>query len=291
MLKLIFKGLLILVGFFFVIFHPWVSILSFLCIALSFYVYNKGKEEDEKLGKIEKNFFNHINYIPIRTRKLFHNSLTGLDFVGHKSAYILADKDELGRIVGGFMVFDGYLLDTQNKAIKLGLYKRSDNIRKNADVPGFEIVKTEWATIQGKERPLYHRTHLVPYRLCLNDGEYGHVMFTGTARLNSGMRVKDNYLPTEEEHNRNAEIIFKTALKNPMYYRNPKRTSHFSLDDFERSISHFVHQSAQAYKHTYRYGVECFYDNDGLIPSYVEVTLVDCTKYKVLMRATLLNII
>lgn len=291
MLKLIFKGLLILVGFFFVIFHPWVSILSFLCIALSFYVYNKGKEEDEKLGKIEKNFFNHINYIPIRTRKLFHNSLTGLDFVGHKSAYILADKDELGRIVGGFMVFDGYLLDTQNKAIKLGLYKRSDNIRKNADVPGFEIVKTEWATIQGKERPLYHRTHLVPYRLCLNDGEYGHVMFTGTARLNSGMRVTDNYLPTEEEHNRNAEIIFKTALKNPMYYRNPKRTSHFSLDDFERSISHFVHQSAQAYKHTYRYGVECFYDNDGLIPSYVEVTLVDCTDYKVLMRATLLNIV
>ena len=291
MLKLIFKGLLILVGFFFVIFHPWVSILSFLCIALSFYFYNKGKEEDEKLGKIEKNFFNHINYIPIRTRKLFHNSLTGLDFVGHKSAYILADKDELGRIVGGFMVFDGYLLDTQNKAIKLGLYKRSDNIRKNADVPGFEIVKTEWATIQGKERPLYHRTHLVPYRLCLNDGEYGHVMFTGTARLNSGMRVKDNYLPTEEEHNRNAEIIFKTALKNPMYYRNPKRTSHFSLDDFERSISHFVHQSAKAYKHTYRYGVECFYDNDGLIPSYVEVTLVDCTDYKVLMRATLLNIV
>lgn len=291
MLKLIFKGLLILVGFFFVIFHPWVSILSFLCIALSFYVYNKGKEEDEKLGKIEKNFFNHINYIPIRTRKLFHNSLTGLDFVGHKSAYILADKDELGRIVGGFMVFDGYLLDTQNKAIKLGLYKRSDNIRKNADVPGFETVKTKWATIQGKERPLYHRTHLVPYRLCLNDGEYGHVMFTGTARLNSGMRVTDNYLPTEEEHNRNADIIFKTALKNPMYYRNPKRTSHFSLDDFERSISHFVHQSAQAYKHTYRYGVECFYDNDGLIPSYVEVTLVDCTDYKVLMRATLLNIV
>ena len=291
MLKLIFKGLLSLVGFFFVIFHPWVSILAFLCIALLFYVYNKGKEEDEKLGKIEKNFFNHINYIPIRTRKLFHNSLTGLDFVGHKSAYILADKDELGRIVGGFMVFDGYLLDTQNKAIKLGLYKRSDNIRKNADVPGFEIVKTEWANIQGKERPLYHRTHLVPYRLCLNDGEYGHVMFTGTARLNSGMRVKDNYLPTEEEHNLNAEVIFKTALKNPMYYMNSKRTSQFSLDDFERSISLFVHQSAQAYKHTYRYGVECFYDNDGLIPSYVEVTLVDCTDYKVLMRATLLNII
>ena len=291
MLKLIFKVLLILVGFFFVIFHPWVSILSFLCIALSFYVYNKGKEEDEKLGKLEKNFFNHINYIPIRTRKLFHNSLTGLDFVGHKSAYILADKDELGRIVGGFMVFDGYLLDTQNKAIKLGLYKRSDNIRKNADVPGFETVKTEWANIQGKERPLYHRTHLVPYRLCLNDGEYGHVMFTGTARLNSGMRVKENYLPTEEEHNKNAEVIFKNALKNPRYYVNPKRTSHFSLDDFERSISHFVHQSAQAYKHTYRYGVECFYDNDGLIPSYVEVTLVDCTDYKVLMRATLLNIV
>lgn len=291
MLKLIFKGLLILVGFFFVIFHPWVSILSFLCIALSFYVYNKGKEEDEKLGEIEKNFFNHINYIPIRTRKLFHNSLTGLDFVGHKSAYILANKDDLGRIVGGFMVFDGYLLDTQNKAIKLGLYKRSDDVRKNADVPGFDIVKQEWATIQGKERPLYHRTHLVPYRLCLNDGEYGHVMFTGTARLNSGMRVKENYLPTEEEHNRNAEVIFKTALKNPMYYMNPKRTSQLSLDDFERSISHFVHQSAQAYKHTYRYGVECFYDNNGLIPSYVEVTLVDCTDYKVLMRATLLNIV
>lgn len=290
-MKLFLKGLLSLVVLFFVISHLWFSILVFLCIAFLVYAYNKGKEPEEKLGKIEKNYFNYINYIPIRTRKLFHSSLTGLDFVGHKGAYILADKDELGRIVGGFMVFDGYLLDTQNKAIKLGLYKRSDNIRKNADVPGFGTIKQEWATIQGKERPLYHRTHLVPYRLCLNDGEYKHVMFTGTARLNSGMRVKDGYLPTEEEHNQNAEVIFKTALKNPMYYRNPKRTSQLSLDDFERSISHFVHQSAQTYKHTYRYGVECFYDTEGLIPSYVEVTLVDCTEYTVLMRATLLNII
>lgn len=291
MLKLFLKGLLSLIVLFLVISHLWFSIVAFLCIAFLVYVYDKGKEPEEKLGKIEKNYFNHINYIPIKTRKLFHNSLIGLDFVGHKSAYILADKDELGRIVGGFMVFDGYLLDTQNKAIKLGLYKRSDDVRKQADVPGFENVKTEWATVQGKERPLYHRTHLVPYRLCLNDGEYGHVMFTGTARLNSGMRAKDNYLPTEEEHNQNAEVIFKTALKNPMYYRNPKRTSQLSLDDFERSISHFVHQSAQTYKHTYRYGVECFYDTEGLIPSYVEVTLVDCTEYTVLMRATLLNII
>lgn len=290
-MKLFLKGLLSLIVLFLVISHLWFSIVAFLCIAFLVYAYDKGKEPEEKLGKIEKNYFNHINYIPIKTRKLFHNSLIGLDFVGHKSAYILANKDELGRIVGGFMVFDGYLLDTQNKAIKIGLYKRSDNIRKNADVPGFDVVKREWATVQGKERPLYHRTHLVPYRLCLNDGEYKHVMFTGTARLNSGMRAKDNYLPTEEEHNQNAEVIFKTALKNPMYYRNPKRTSQLSLDDFERSISHFVHQSAQTYKHTYRYGVECFYDTEGLIPSYVEVTLVDCTEYTVLMRATLLNII
>lgn len=291
MIKLILKGLLILVGVFFVISHLWFSIVAFLSIVLLVFVYNTGKDKDETLGKIEKNYFNHINYIPIRTRKLFHKSLTGLDFVGHKGAYILADKDDLGRIVGGFMVFDGHLLDTQNKAIKVGFYKRSDDVRKNADVPGFDTVKQEWAIVQGKERPLYHRTHLVPYRLCLNDGEYKHVMFTGTARLNSGMRIKDNYLPTEEEHNRNAEVIFKTVLKNPMYYMNPKRTSQFSLDDFERSISHFVHQSAQAYKHTYRYGVECFYDDNTLIPSHVEVTLVDCTDYKVLMRATLLNII
>jgi hypothetical protein len=291
MIKLILKGLLILVGVFFVISHLWFSIVAFLSIALLVFVYNKGKDKDETLRKIEKNYFNHINYIPIRTRKLFHKSLTSLDFVGHKGAYILADKDDLGRIVGGFMVFDGHLLDTQNKAIKVGFYKRSDDVRKNADVPGFDTVKQEWAIVQGKERPLYHRTHLVPYRLCLNDGEYKHVMFTGTARLNSGMRVKENYLPTEEDHNRNAEVIFKNALKNSMYYMNPKRTSQFSLDDFERSISHFVHQSAQVYKHTYRYGVECFYDDNTLIPSYVEVTLVDCTDYKVLMRATLLNII
>lgn len=291
MIKLILKGLLILVGVFFVISHLWFSIVAFLSIVLLVFVYNKGKDKDETLGEFEKNYFNHINYIPIRTRKLFHKSLTGLDFVGHKGAYILADKDNLGRIVGGFMVFDGNLLDTQNRAIKVGFYERSNTARKKADVPGFDSVKKEWVTLQGKERPLYHRTHLVPYRLCLNDGEYKHVMFTGTARLNSGMRVKENYLPTEEEHNQNAEVIFKTALKNSMYYMNPKRTSQFSLDDFERSISHFVHQSAQAYKHTYRYGVECFYNDDSLIPSYVEVTLVDCTEYKVLMRATLLNII
>lgn len=291
MIKLILKGLLILVGVFFVISHLWFSIVAFLSIVLLVFVYNKGKDKDETLGEIEKNYFNHINYIPIRTRKLFHKSLTGLDFVGHKGAYILADKDNLGRIVGGFMVFDGNLLDTQNRAIKVGFYERSNTARKKADVPGFDSVKKEWVTLQGKERPLYHRTHLVPYRLCLNDGEYKHVMFTGTARLNSGMRVKENYLPTEEEHNQNAEVIFKTALKNSMYYMNPKRTSQFSLDDFERSISHFVHQSAQAYKHTYRYGVECFYNDDSLIPSYVEVTLVECTEYKVLMRATLLNII
>lgn len=288
MIKLIFKGIAIFLGLFLLFSHPWFTLLVVGLSAVLTYLYDKSKEQEEVLTR---NYFNHINYVRIKTRKLFHNSMTDIHYPPYNMAYMLADKDSLGRIVGGFLAFDGKSFDFNNSMVLKGYQKPNNEARRKADVPGFDLVKRKWVMVQGKNRPLYLRTHLVPHRFCLNDGEYGHVMFAGTARLKIGMRVNDNFIPTYEEHKQNAEEILKRASYNPLYYMKAKRTAYLSLDDFERSVSLFVHRSAKTRKHLYKYGVECFYDDNSMIPSHVLVSLVDVSVSKVLFRATLLNIV
>lgn len=152
-------------------------------------------------------------------------------------------------------------------------------------------MKSEWVNIKGQSYPLYHRTHLVPYRFCLNDGEFESVLFTGTARLNSGLRADLRFIPNDENHAKNVRQIVKAVSTNAFAFADSKNTQRLSLDDFERAVGDLVHRSAEAYTHTYKYGVECFYDNESLSPSRVLAVLTDVTNKKTLFAAVLENVV
>lgn len=234
---------------------------------------------------------NDILYEEVGTREDFHKMLIDVSLVHKTNSYTLAKKDSLDRIVGGLITFTGEEIDERGRDIKRGFYSRDNEARKSAQVPGFDLVKSDWVQIKGQSYPLYHRTHLVPFRYCLNDGEFGDVMFTGTARLNSGFRADIKFIPNDETHARNVRQIAQSVSTNAFAFANSKNTQRLSLDDFERVVGNLVHRSAEAYTHTYKYGVECFYDNENLIPSRVLVVLTDVTDKKTLFAATLENVI
>lgn len=234
---------------------------------------------------------NDILYEEVATREDFHKMLTDVSLVHKTNSYTLAKKDSLDRIVGGLITFTGEEIDERGRDIKRGFYSRDDEARKNAQVPGFDLVKSEWVKIKDQPYPLYHRTHLVPYRFCLNDGEFESVLFTGTARLNSGFRADLKFIPNDETHAKNVRQIVQAVSSNAFAFSDSKRTQRLSLDDFERAVGNLVHRSAEAYNHTYKYGVECFYDNESLIPSRVLVVLTDVTDKKTLFAAVLENVI
>jgi hypothetical protein len=235
---------------------------------------------------------NDILYDEVATRGDFHKLLTDVALVNPKTnSYTLAKKDSLSRIVGGLITFTGEEIDERGRDIKRGFYSRDNEARKSAQVPGFDLVKSEWVKIKDQSYPLYHRTHLVPFRYCLNDGEFGDVMFTGTARLNSGFRADIKFIPDDENHAKNVRQILQAVSTNAFAFADSKNTQRLSLDDFERAVGDLVHRSAEAYTHTYKYGVECFYDNESLIPSRVLVVLTDVTEKKTLFAATLENVI
>lgn len=234
---------------------------------------------------------NDILYDEVATREDFHKMLTDVSLTNKTNSYTLAKKDSLGRIVGGLVTFTGEELDERGRDIKRGFYKRDDEVRKNAQVPGFDLVKSELVKIKDQPYPLYHRTHLVPYRFCLNDGEFESVLFTGTARLNSGFRADLKFIPNDENHVKNVRQIVKAVSLNAFAFSDSKRTERLSLDDFERAVGDLVHRSAEAYTHTYKYGVECFYDTESLIPSRVLAVLTGVTEKKTLFAAVLENVV
>ena len=234
---------------------------------------------------------NDILYEEVATRSDFHTMLADTTLVNKTNSYTLAKKDSLGRIVGGLVTFTGEELDERGRDIKRGFYTRDNEARKNAQVPGFDLVKSEWVNIKGQSYPLYHRTHLVPYRFCLNDGEFESVLFTGTARLNSGFRADIKFIPNDETHAKNVRQIVQAVSTNAFAFSDSTHTQRLSLDDFERAVGDLVHRSAEAYTHIYKYGVECFYDNDSLIPNRVLAVLTDVTDKKTLFAAVLENII
>lgn len=233
--------------------------------------------------------FRGVHYTTCRSRDEFHELLHGAAKHRPPRRVYMTGLDSLGRVIGACVTYNGESLTANKRAIKNGRVVRDDEARKKAHVPGYNSVKRKWVTINGQDFPLYHRTHLMPYRFCLNDGEYGTVMFTGSARLNSGVRPESNYIPTSLDHNANVSTIRNMISRDPFYYMDPSHSSPFSLDDFERAADALVFASRDSYQHTYQYGTECFYNDNGLIPYAVQMVCLDLTSRRTLFVATLLN--
>ena len=227
-----------------------------------------------------------MKYLYLKDRSRLHEDLNSLNFDSSIDEWYLCERDELDRIVGAFVILDHDTYLSHLDLIDRKIVKRNDLIRKNADVPEFDKVKNLRLTIDGKEYNLYHRTHLVPFRFCLNDGSLRNLLFTATARLKSGLRISDRYVPEKFQIDDNVEKILNEIKKDPRYFEDSKATRYLALSDFERVVSCILFIDKE---HVFKYGSECIYDEYSRIASEIRVTMIDLTDERLVFSARLKN--
>lgn len=227
-----------------------------------------------------------MRYIYLKDRSQLRKDLYLSDYDPSIDACHLCERDELDRIVGAFVVLNHDTYLSHLDLIDRKIVRRNDLIRKNADVPEFDKVKNLRLTIDGKEYNLYHRTHLVPFRFCLDDGSLRNLLFTATARLNSGLRIEDHYVPEKFQIDDNVEMILDKIQTDPKYFEDLENTRYLALSDFERVVSCILFRNKE---HTFKYGSECIYDEDSRFVSEIRLVMIDLTDRNIVFSARLKN--
>jgi hypothetical protein len=198
----------------------------------------------------------------------------------------LCERDALNRVVGAFAVLDHRTYLTHLDLIDRQIVKRNNSVRRLADVPEYDRVKNLRLTIDGKGYNLYHRTHLVPFRFCLNDGSIRNLLFTATARLNSGLRIEDHYVPEKFQIDDNVEMILDKIKTDQRYFEDLDSTKYLALSDFERAASCILFRDEE---HVFKYGSECIYDKESRIVSEIRLVMIDLTDESIVFSARLKN--
>lgn len=249
-------------------------------------------KEAKRIEELSPNYYRLTNYTD------FLNMLTDNSVNNFGDVYLAPNSD--GLVYGAVTTLNRNLLMGRTQAIREGLFQRDDDDRKQSYVPGFENLNADFVqSTDGKNYALWHRTHCLPFRFCLLDGRIDGLMFAGTAHLNHGDRPNLNYFVDKYEVKRRDDYLFK------MYYQNgrtrmvslmlpndiaisdaPKGT-HLSLDDVERLASRIINFHKDG--HVFKYGVACRYTGDDIIPSAVNVVLVDTTEKRIVLQALLPN--
>lgn len=207
---------------------------------------------------------------------------------------------ENGRTVGASVIFSSETLRNNKKLIKDDVIKRDNYRRKQVYVPGRNDVKAVYSTTKnGYKMFHYNATHLVPFRLCLS--EDGEVLFTGTSALNTGSRPSKHWLIKPEITQRRVSYILDKIKYRPKYFMksrqvpawcdggNAPEDNKFSLNDFECAIDRIVFSRDTPYHAMWQYSVECFYEDNSLIPTYVVAELYSITQRKLMFKARLEN--
>ena len=207
---------------------------------------------------------------------------------------------ENGRTVGASVIFSSETLRNNKKLIKDGVIKRDSYRRKQVYIPGRDEVKAVYSTTRnGYKMFHYNATHLVPFRLCLS--EDGEVRFTGTAALNTGSRPSKHWLIKPEITQRRVSYIMDKIKYRPKYFMKPRQVptwcdgkgapsdNRLSLNDFECVIDSLVFSKDTLYHAMWQYSVECFYEDNSLIPTCVVAELYNITQRKLMFKARLEN--
>ena len=227
-----------------------------------------------------------MKYLYLKDRSRLHEDLNSLDLESQIDTCCLCERDELNRIVGAFVILNHDTYLSHLDLIDRKIVRRNDLIRKNADVPEFDKVKNLRLTIDGKEYNLYHRTHLVPFRFCLDDGSLRNLLFTATARLNSGLRIEDHYVPDKFQIDDNVEMILNEIQTDRRYFEDSKAARYLALSDFERAASCILFRDKS---HIFKYGIECMYDKECRFVSEVQIVMIDLTDRSLVFSARLKN--
>lgn len=198
------------------------------------------------------------------------------------------------RVRGAVMVLTKQNYLQHKQLIKVGAISRDDQKRQRAQVPGFSH---EFVDTPSGRQYLYHRTHLLPFRFAMSEGDDAPgLLFTGTSHLNSGGRPRMGYKKPEGFDRVN--FLYNWYRKRgwvkltgqAINVKNAPEGTHYSLDDVEQLASKIIQEETNP-KNVFKYAIYCYYneDNTGVIPSGVVATLYDVTRNTTRIRAVLPN--
>ncbi|RGI28293.1 MULTISPECIES: hypothetical protein [Enterococcaceae] len=213
-----------------------------------------------------------------------------------------------GRVQGAYVVINRSILMERKNKVNRSIF-RNDEDRYNAYVPGFDEVRSEKIKCDKRMQAMYHRTHLLPFRFCLSEGDdMTNLLFTGTAHLNSGSRPQLHYFVPNDNLFKDSfyyrqlylSDLCKTKIRKKKLIKESNITiqhisapspapigSHYSLDDFERVATSYILDHPN---NSFKYGVFCHYSDDGVIPSSVSVYLINNTLNKMIFSVELPNV-
>lgn len=218
------------------------------------------------------------------------------------------------RPTGAIVYLNAQKVLENQSSTKSDRLRRNDSKRSDADVPGFnEVSKKDSQFVNGERVYLWHRTHLIPYRHTLSEGnDIPYLLFAGTAHLNSGDRpqigyevqsgkrgkhsrerrkeklvryfrcgypIKD-YETTLELFQADKSIFDElySGLANPdsIMVNGAPKDSHYSLADVEEAVEIIIESNRE---NSYAYAVICHYKNDtDVIPESVSALLINHTE-------------
>lgn len=223
----------------------------------------------------------------------FEQTMNQLDKPGVLGDVLVAEMPQ-GRPIGAIALLTTGMLRARQAMVQTGIVKRSDEQRKRAYTPGYDLVSHDYVKVAGQKINLYHRTHLLPFRFTLSEGDnIDGLLFTGTAHLNHGDRPQMNYLMMNNQARVNQLYSiyqnnhYRLVLNNVQVPGEPVGT-HYSLDDFEQLATRIILSKKQA-ETEFKYEASCHYDTDGLIPQSITVNLWDLTHQVLAFTVTLPN--
>ncbi len=219
-------------------------------------------------------------YNPVMIQHLTHElGQKDLDEQAINSCYIYENAD----VKQVAICLNAKTLKNHTALVRRGL-KRSSTARDNGNVPGKGRRNQEKYKINGQWYYMLHRTHLVPYRYCLNEDEvtvwcYSHV--------NNGDRPDRGYLANADAREKQVWRLINQSNKtliNPWAIFN-NRDIHLDLDDFERASDHYI------YKHPrdeFIYVGDAEFENGQT--KYVQVMLYDRSRRKKIFSVILSDV-
>lgn len=236
------------------------------------------------------------------------------------------NKNNKERIVGAAMFINAEQLEYNKEKVKNNHVNRSDDSRKSADVPGYDFLAKKFNHIKnGKKIFIWHRTHLIPFRHTLSEGDnIDNLVFAGTAHLNSGNRpdiaydvwsrederdgrpqrkkdLRQNFtlnepikLPDNGIYNliKEDESIFEKYYKFDMTHDitvpGAPEDSYYSLADVEEVVDEIILDHPDS---DFAYGTILEYENEFLLsPRWCTAILIDKTLNKVVFNIKLSNV-
>lgn len=215
---------------------------------------------------------------------------------------IVLSQRQNGRVIGGFIYMNHDLLSRNKYLIKNNIIKRDSSLRKRVGAPGIDLVKNEFVNTGSMKASLYHLTHLIAFRHSLSEGDFENLLFTGTAHLNSGSRYDLNYVPAYSKtidstlsrvqwlkdyfFENNQQIVLDYPKVKTGFNFGKRGNPQFSLNEFELLYDFFLNWKRD---HVFKYGVECYYEGNSVIPDKVNVIIIDVTSNKLLVDVILGN--